>query len=535
MLRRRSRRRRPSFRRAAGRSGTSGTRRTRRRGRGTGGVLRYEPDDLTITVGAGTTFAALDAMLAEHGQECPLDPRDERATVGGMLACGLSGIRRLRHGPIRDHVLEVRFVTADGRVVKGGGPTVKNVTGYDLPRLFVGSLGTLGVLVQVTLRCRPRPPFAQWFRTTDAPRDLFRPAAMLWDGHDVHVRLEGTRADVDAARRDDDRAGAPSLPAGAHRGRISIAPGALAALAPDLTRAGVRWCAELGVGTVHVAADSADELGAGARGRARARRLDAARSRRRRYRRLRPATAEPRADAAHQGRVRSRPASSRRDGSRCDTAERVAHAAGARRRHARRVRRVRAVPAALPDVPRDRARDRVAARAHRGDARGRATRRAHRRRLPPRDGRVRAVPRLRSGVPVGRAVRSPHGGHPRRGAPATPPAAAAPPGRVDRVPRRAALSRRARRAHVAAARRAAAASRAAPVRHPAHHTPRPAAARRPGRRRPRRVALHRLRHGRVAARHPPRPPRASCAPPAHASRDRRGRRLLRRAARARRP
>ncbi len=91
---------------------------------------------------------------------CALDPRDPAATIGGILACGLSGWRRLRHGPLRDHVLEVRFVTAQGRLVKAGGPTVKNVTGYDLPRLLVGSFGTLGVLAQVTLRCRPRPAAA---------------------------------------------------------------------------------------------------------------------------------------------------------------------------------------------------------------------------------------------------------------------------------------------------------------------------------------------------------------------------------------
>ena len=96
-------------------------------------------------------------MLGAAGQECALDPRDRAATVGGVLATGLSGHRRLRLGPLRDRVLEVRFVTADGRLVKAGGPTVKNVSGFDLPRLLVGSLGTIGVLVQVTLRCQPRP------------------------------------------------------------------------------------------------------------------------------------------------------------------------------------------------------------------------------------------------------------------------------------------------------------------------------------------------------------------------------------------
>jgi glycolate oxidase FAD binding subunit len=146
------------------------------------GVVHYEPADLTITVNAGTTVADLDAVLAEHGQECPLDPRDASATVGGVLATGLSGVRRLRHGPVRDRVLEVRFVTADGRVVKGGGPTVKNVSGYDLPRLLVGSLGTIGVLTQVTLRAQPRAAASAW-ATSDGPpatlrSRLFRPACL---------------------------------------------------------------------------------------------------------------------------------------------------------------------------------------------------------------------------------------------------------------------------------------------------------------------------------------------------------------------
>ena len=100
------------------------------------------------------------------------------ATIGGILACGLSGVRRLRHGPVRDHVLEVRFETGDGRMVKGGGPTVKNVTGYDIPRLFVGSLGTIGVLHQATLRCRPRVPVRALVheRRRERPRTDRRPA-----------------------------------------------------------------------------------------------------------------------------------------------------------------------------------------------------------------------------------------------------------------------------------------------------------------------------------------------------------------------
>ncbi len=223
------------------------------------GVIRYEPADMTVTVGAGTTFAALDALLAEHGQECALDPRDPAATVGGILACGLSGVRRLRCGPVRDNVLEVRVVLADGRVIKGGGPTVKNVTGYDLPRLFVGSFGTLGVLAEVTLRCRPRPACARWF-AFERGAALYRPAARLWSGGDEFVLLEGTAADVDAQTAHEPALDeAPTLPDGSHRGRISIAPARVAALGSALGST-VRWCAELGVGTVHVAGDSVDEF-----------------------------------------------------------------------------------------------------------------------------------------------------------------------------------------------------------------------------------------------------------------------------------
>ncbi len=223
------------------------------------GVLAYEPADMTITVGAGTTFAALDAILAERGQECALDPRTGAATVGGILSCGLSGIRRLGRGPVRDHVLEVRFETGDGHLVKGGGPTVKNVTGYDLPRLFVGSLGTIGVLQQVTLRCRPRLPVARWFAGPDASR-VYRPAARLWDGERESVLVEGVAADVEEQGRGfaalDDP---PVLPAGAHRGRISVAPRTIRACARALDP-GLRWLAELGVGTIHVAADDGDAL-----------------------------------------------------------------------------------------------------------------------------------------------------------------------------------------------------------------------------------------------------------------------------------
>jgi glycolate oxidase FAD binding subunit len=239
-----------------------------------GGIVAYDPAELTVTVGAGTTVADLAAVLAEAGQECALDPRSPTATVGGTLAAGLSGPRRLRHGPLRDSVLEVRFVTADGRLVKGGGPTVKNVTGYDIPRLLVGSLGTIGVMVQTTLRCQPKSRTARWAVTDADPfgarRRMFRPSCVAWDGRTTRVLLEGHADDVaaeaaaaslellDAEGTDNE---GPAAPNGVHRGRISVRPSRLRELGPALDGVeGLRWLAEVGVGTVHVAADAPDGL-----------------------------------------------------------------------------------------------------------------------------------------------------------------------------------------------------------------------------------------------------------------------------------
>jgi glycolate oxidase FAD binding subunit len=121
-------------------------------------VLEHEPGDLTVTVEAGRTFADLQAALGERGQWLSLDPPDaERATIGGVLAANASGPRRHLYGTMRDLVIGVTVITADGALVRGGGKVVKNVAGYDLPKLFVGSCGTLGVIVEVTAKLRPRP------------------------------------------------------------------------------------------------------------------------------------------------------------------------------------------------------------------------------------------------------------------------------------------------------------------------------------------------------------------------------------------
>ena len=122
------------------------------------GIAAYEPDDLTITAGGGTTLAALRAAVAAHGQELPLEaPRAERATLGGVLAANASGPRRLRFGAPRDRVLGGRFLLGDGTLVRSGGRVVKNVAGYALHRLLCGSRGGLGVLLEATVKLEPAP------------------------------------------------------------------------------------------------------------------------------------------------------------------------------------------------------------------------------------------------------------------------------------------------------------------------------------------------------------------------------------------
>ncbi|MBI4271305.1 MAG: FAD-binding oxidoreductase [Candidatus Rokubacteria bacterium] len=121
-------------------------------------LVEHEPGDLTATVEAGVTVAGLQSALRARGQWLSLDPPDaERATVGGVVAADASGPRRHLYGTPRDLLIGVTVVTAEGAVVRGGGKVVKNVAGYDLPKLFIGSYGTLGVVVEATVKLRPLP------------------------------------------------------------------------------------------------------------------------------------------------------------------------------------------------------------------------------------------------------------------------------------------------------------------------------------------------------------------------------------------
>lgn len=210
------------------------------------GIEWIQPDEMVVCCGAGTPIADVVAALAEHGQTVALPAG---GTIGGALAVGHSDVRRLGWGPVRDVLLQARYVSAAGEVVKAGGPTVKNVSGFDLPRLLVGSRGTLGFLGEVILRTRPVAACSRWYTApaTDPIRvftSLYRPVSVLWNGTQVWALLEGhpdDLADQATAAGLTATDGPPELPTGSRR---SVAPGQLAALTGG-------FVAEVGVGVVH--------------------------------------------------------------------------------------------------------------------------------------------------------------------------------------------------------------------------------------------------------------------------------------------
>ena len=129
------------------------------------GVTLYEPEELVLRARAGTPMAKIEALLEANGQAIASEPMDygplhgrERGggTIGGMIACNLSGPRRLKAGAARDQILGVRVVTGRGEAIKSGGRVVKNVTGYDLSKGMTGAYGTLGVLTEITIKVLPR-------------------------------------------------------------------------------------------------------------------------------------------------------------------------------------------------------------------------------------------------------------------------------------------------------------------------------------------------------------------------------------------
>ena len=173
-------------------------------------IVEHVPSDMVVVVEAGVTLGALQAALAAHGQQLALDaPWPERATIGGLVATGAFGPRRARYGAIRDLIIGVTLVLADGTVARGGGKVVKNVAGFDLPKIACGSLGTLAMIATASFRLHPLPqksatvlmPAIQVgdvFPLVRAARDRqLEPTSFVVltsseaDRHDLGVRFEG--------------------------------------------------------------------------------------------------------------------------------------------------------------------------------------------------------------------------------------------------------------------------------------------------------------------------------------------------------
>ena len=175
------------------------------------GIVAYEPTELYITARCGTPLADVEAALAEKGQMLACEPpRFSGATVGGCVAAGLSGPRRQQAGAVRDFVLGVKLVDGSGQVLNFGGQVMKNVAGYDVSRLMAGSLGTLGVLAEVTLKVLPRPVAERTLVfALDAGESIARlnqwggqplpVSASFWHDGKLCLRLSGARAAVEAA------------------------------------------------------------------------------------------------------------------------------------------------------------------------------------------------------------------------------------------------------------------------------------------------------------------------------------------------
>jgi len=177
-------------------------------------VIDYPARDMTITVQAGITIAKLQEILAKENQQLPIDvPNPEQATLGGAIAVNASGPRRYGYGTLRDYVIGISFINDQGQEVKAGGRVVKNVAGYDLMKLQIGALGTLGIITQATLKLRPIPEASSTVvfdcpetqlaaRLDDLHRSPTRPISLdVWTTqkgyYQILVEFEGNREGVE--------------------------------------------------------------------------------------------------------------------------------------------------------------------------------------------------------------------------------------------------------------------------------------------------------------------------------------------------
>ncbi len=237
-------------------------------------IVEFSPHDLTVTVEAGMTLEALQAELAKAKQFLPLDPFGGPGhSIGGLLATGWSGPLRLRYGTARDYLVGLRVALPDGRLARSGGRVVKNVSGYDLNKLHLGALGTLGVIVEASFKLFPTPLYEETVRRpaarfeeawSEAERALslkMPPVALELVHEDGGFNLAGRIAgSEDGVRRILGELGWAKAPAAfwqehARRtsdrwARISVRRGALAQLLRSLPAA-AHWIAQPGVGVAH--------------------------------------------------------------------------------------------------------------------------------------------------------------------------------------------------------------------------------------------------------------------------------------------
>jgi len=182
--------------------------------RGYAGIVAYEPSELVITARCGSALAEIEATMAGRAQMLGFEPPyfGSAATLGGMVAAGLSGPRRAAVGAARDFVLGVKMIDGRGEILSFGGQVMKNVAGYDVSRLMAGSLGTLGLIVEVSLKALPRPE-AEMTLKLELPEDkaieiLNRWAgkplpisASAWSDGELRVRLSGAAVALESARK----------------------------------------------------------------------------------------------------------------------------------------------------------------------------------------------------------------------------------------------------------------------------------------------------------------------------------------------
>lgn len=153
------------------------------------GIISYEPGELVLVARPGTLLSEVECVLAEQNQYFAFEPPGwgANATLGGTVACNLSGPRRFKMGALRDHLLGIEMVDGRGELVRGGGKVVKNVTGYDLPKVLAGSFGTFGILTEVCLKVWPRPEIQQTLCVTGLNPTQALEKILEWAGRPLEI------------------------------------------------------------------------------------------------------------------------------------------------------------------------------------------------------------------------------------------------------------------------------------------------------------------------------------------------------------